>query len=124
MSFGRAVFSHVYGYKRENKQAVIDEAEAKVVRRIFQMYADGISVTAIAHILNAERIPTKRNKHWDSTVFLQSWGMLRNPRYIGINIFKGGLEWNVTEDPAMRIVDRAIFDRVQRRLEAMIVLGP
>src|SRR5262245_14294862 len=32
--------------------------EAQVLRRIFQMYADGAGLTMIARVLNAERLPS------------------------------------------------------------------
>ena len=60
----------------------IDEEQARVVRRVFELYGvDGLSIGAIAHLLNEQAIPTcKRRGRWErSTV----WGMLRNPAYKG-----------------------------------------
>lgn len=48
-----------YGYKNdENKKMVVRDDEAKIVRRIFNMYADGKSTIDICHVLNSEKIPT------------------------------------------------------------------
>ena len=48
-----------YGYKNdENKMMVIREDEAEVVRRIFNLYANGKSSIEICDILNTEKIPT------------------------------------------------------------------
>ena len=51
--------NNAYGYMNdENKMMVIREDEADVIRRIFNMYADGKSTIEICEILNAEGIPT------------------------------------------------------------------
>jgi len=60
------------GYSRENgtKIQVINETEAAIVRRIYNMYLhDDYSMRSICRILNAEQIPTKNKKRWtDSTI--------------------------------------------------------
>jgi site-specific DNA recombinase len=60
----------------------IDEEQARVVRRVFELYSvQDLSIGAIARLLNEQAIPTcKRRGRWErSTV----WGMLRNPAYKG-----------------------------------------
>jgi site-specific DNA recombinase len=60
----------------------IDEEQARVVRWMFELYTvQGLSIGAIARLLNEQAIPTcKRRGRWErSTV----WGMLRNPAYKG-----------------------------------------
>ena len=60
----------------------IDEEQARVVRRIFELYSiQGLSIGAVARRLNEQAIPTcKQRGRWErSTV----WGMLRNPAYKG-----------------------------------------
>jgi site-specific DNA recombinase len=60
----------------------VDEEQARVVRRMFELYSvEGLSIGAIARLLNEHAIPTcKRRGRWErSTV----WGMLRNPTYKG-----------------------------------------
>lgn len=47
-----------YGYVLKNNHYVIDEPAADVVRRIFEMKADGISAYKIARILNQEGLPS------------------------------------------------------------------
>lgn len=48
-----------YGYKlSKDYQLVIDEETAPVVRRIFQMCADGMAIQRVAEILSAEKIPS------------------------------------------------------------------
>jgi site-specific DNA recombinase len=77
-----------YGYRYVRKSdtaaayyEVID-SEAAVVRRVYQAYTQqGLSINAIARLLNEEQIPTRTGTaRWErSTV----WGMLRNPAYRG-----------------------------------------
>jgi site-specific DNA recombinase len=77
-----------YGYryvKKNDRSAAyyeVIEAEAQVVRRVFEIYTQqGWSINAIARWLNEQQIPTRTgNTRWErSTV----WGMLRNPAYRG-----------------------------------------
>jgi site-specific DNA recombinase len=86
-----------FGYRfiRKTDQAAayyqVDEEQARIVRRIFELYSvEGLSIGAIARVLNEQAVPTcKRRSRWErSTV----WGMLRNPAYKGQACFgKTGL---------------------------------
>ena len=52
-----------YGYtKDENRLMIIDEDEAKVVKRIYDMSLNGIGTIKIAETFNKEHIPTRYNK--------------------------------------------------------------
>ena len=67
-------------------RADIIAAEAEVVRMIFEKYTvAGLSIGAIARLMNEQRVPTRRQApRWErSTV----WGMLRNPAYKGTACF-------------------------------------
>ena len=77
-----------YGYRYVRKSDTsaafyeVIEAEAKVVRMVFEIYTQqGLSINAIARLLNERQIATRTGKgRWErSTV----WGMLRNPAYRG-----------------------------------------
>jgi len=77
-----------YGYryirKTDNSAAYYEviESEAAVVRMIFETYTQqGLSINAIARLLNERQIPTRTAAtRWErSTV----WGLLRNPAYQG-----------------------------------------
>ena len=77
-----------YGYryvKRSDTSAAyyqIVEAEAEVVRTVFDLYTQaGLSIGAITRELNQRQIPTRTGMgRWErSTV----WGILRNPAYSG-----------------------------------------
>lgn len=70
------------GYKHGSTpgEILIDEAEAAIVRRIFQLYASGYGIKKIASILNGEGAPTKLGNKWAVRSIKV---ILRNPRYIG-----------------------------------------
>jgi site-specific DNA recombinase len=81
-----------YGYRyiRKTDEApaayTVYEAEAGVVRRIYEMYTlQGLSIGEITRRLNAEGIPTRKvSARWErSTV----WAILRNPAYRGVACF-------------------------------------
>jgi site-specific DNA recombinase len=77
-----------YGYRYVRKSDTsgafyeVMDAEARVVRMVFEMYTQQrLSINAIARLLNERQIATRTGKgRWErSTV----WGMLRNPAYRG-----------------------------------------
>ena len=78
-----------YRYTRKTEEAlaayIVDEAEAQVVRRVFEMYTvEGLSIAEITRLLNCEGIPTRKGGRWERSVV---WGMLRNPAYRGVACF-------------------------------------
>jgi site-specific DNA recombinase len=80
-----------YGYRyiRKTEEAlaayIVDEVEASVVRRVFEMYTvEGLSIAEITRRLNSEGIPPRRASRWERSVV---WGMLRNPAYRGVACF-------------------------------------
>lgn len=73
---------HFLGYtKNEDGKLIIDEDEAKIVRRIFREYLEGASFRDIAECLERDKIKTggKRYKWHLGTVK----GILRNEKYMG-----------------------------------------
>lgn len=77
-----------YGYRYVKKSDTaaayyqIVEPEAAVVRMVYDVYTQqGVSINAIARMLNERQIPTRtETTRWErSTV----WGLLRNPAYKG-----------------------------------------
>ena len=73
-----------YGYNREkgNKIIVINQKEAEVVRRIYQMYIDNVSFTSIARTLNTEGVPTKNA---GKTINLKKGGEIVGTRtFVGV----------------------------------------
>jgi site-specific DNA recombinase len=80
-----------YGYRyiRKTDEALaaylVDEAEASVVRRVYEMYTvDGLSIAEITGKLNRQGIPPRKANRWERSVV---WGILRNPAYRGVACF-------------------------------------
>ena len=92
-----------YGYNRDpndQRKLVIDEESSAVIRRMFDMAAQGYTSTQIAKVFNEERIPTPQqrqtnngfrrrwtyneNQFWYSTMITK---LLGDERYTGKQIF-------------------------------------
>ena len=84
---GRVPNKLPYGYCRgEDGRAVIVEEEARVVRRIFNMYVhDGLGATLIGDILTAECVPPARSA--------KRWHQARVNHILGHSAYKGILEY-------------------------------
>ena len=79
-----APYGYRYMRKTDDSAAYYEvvESEAAVVRMVFESYTQqGLSINAIARMLNERQIPTRTaTTRWErSTV----WGLLRNPAYRG-----------------------------------------
>ncbi len=123
--------------KRLHVERRINEDEAAVVRRIFQLCADGKGVRAIAIALNdagalaphPRRIGRSRSwapssirevlyrplyrgiVEWNKTKKRDAWGQ---KKYLG----RPEADWLRLEAPALRIVDDALWSRAHARLSA------
>ncbi|NCT85457.1 MAG: recombinase family protein [Comamonadaceae bacterium] len=132
-----------YGYTSavaedgQSRRMVIDDAEAAVVRWVFEQFADGHSTRHIAHQLNAQGKPSARGGTWAVSALQGSsekgLGMLNNELYIGRVIWnrrqwlkdpetgrrryveRPKEEWQVREAPELRIVSAELWLRVQDR---------
>ncbi len=119
----------------------INQAEAVVVRRIFEAFAAGHSPRAIARQLNNDNIPGPGGRPWSDTTIrghaTRRTGILRNDLYAGKMVWNKQhyvkdphtgrrlarpnpeSEWIVKDVPHLRILDQDIWDRVQARLDAI-----
>jgi site-specific DNA recombinase len=98
-----------YGYRRhkETKLLIPDEVRAPVVKRIFQLYAEGkLGTTAIARKLEADAAPAPRKQGWSPNA-LQL--ILANPAYRGLIRWNDNL-YNGLHEP---LVDADTFERAQ-----------
>ncbi|MDT3417000.1 site-specific DNA recombinase [Brevibacillus aydinogluensis] len=123
---GRWLTQSPYGYRLENKELVIDEKEAEVVKRVYDLFLEkGLGFYSIAKILNEEGIPSKQNKEWSIRSIKL---MLMNPAYKGTLVWnrrdsskkkrslKDDEEWIVVEDCLPVIIDKSTWDSVQVKL--------
>ena len=129
-----------YGYSIPDDDTgarVINEAEAAVVRRIFEAFVAGQSPRAIAKQLNADGIPGPRGRPWrDTTIRGQrdrGTGLLNNDLYIGCLVWnrcsyvknpRTGKrqarpnppdQWESVQVPSLRIIDQDLWIRAKQR---------
>lgn len=99
------------GYDKINKLLVVNELEAEVVRRVFNLYDQGYSLQSIIKMFNKEKV---LNRVWKKTSLDR---LLSNKIYIGIYEFgKRGdtmKDVQVFYDICPKIVDEELFERVQ-----------
>ena len=115
----------------------INPAEASVVQRIFQMFAEGSSPIAIAKALNTENVPGPGGRAWrDSTIrghAARGTGILRNELYVGRLVWdrmhflkdpqsgkrvsrpNAEAQRKLQPVPELRIVEQDLWDAVQSR---------
>jgi DNA invertase Pin-like site-specific DNA recombinase len=115
----------------------INDTEADVVRRIFSLFASGISPRVIAKTLNAQGIPGPDGRKWQDTTIRgqreRGTGLLNNTLYEGriawnrcsyVKDPRTGKrlarvnppeKWEWVDVPELRIVDAATWDRVKAR---------
>ena len=73
--------SRIFGYKKDNKRLVIDEAEAPMVRELFQLYATGqYSMKQIENLFWEEGY---RNLNGNRISHVTMSNMISNPKYKG-----------------------------------------
>ena len=84
MERGEYIAPHVpYGYRLIDKEVVVYEPEAEVVRRIFRLYLQGMGIQQIADLLESEglvRSMRSGKKCWSKGTVSY---ILRNERYMG-----------------------------------------
>ena len=95
-----------YGYRVENKKYVVNEEEAPIVIRIYEMYAAGIIAKKIIETFSNEGI-SYRGKPFTKNII---YNTLQNERYSGIYTHKTeGVYTNMFP----RIVPQHLFELVQ-----------
>lgn len=130
----------------ETGKLSIDEAEATVVRRIFREFAEGRSPLKIAAMLNADGVPAPRSGKGTAGAWKQNTingnrergtGILNNELYIGRRVWNRLRylkdpatgrrvsrlnppdEWQVSDVPALRVVDDALWQAVKDRQKGL-----
>jgi site-specific DNA recombinase len=118
----------------------IDPAKAAIVRRVFHDYATGVSPRRIAQAMNTAGVAGPAGGIWYASSIIgrpkRHDGLLRNELYVGRMVWRrkvnakdptngqkrqryaAAADLVVTEVPQLRIVDGALWHRVQDRLAA------
>ena len=137
-------WNYPYGYKAgtdDMRTAIIDEEAAKVVRRIFELRAEGNSARKIAQILTDDKIPNPTNYFtkldggkWNRPCKPYWWAqtvmdILKNPVYIGSTVqhkttslsYKNHKVINIPESERIvkenahdAILSRELWEKVQK----------
>lgn len=119
-----------YGFDKIDGKLIVNEEQAKVVRRIYKEFLDGHSFTRIAERLTADGIPTETgNCEWNISCFKK---MLTNEKYKGDMMFQktyhadhitkkqlknnGELHKYYLENSHEAIIDKDIWECVQLEL--------
>lgn len=120
-------YKNFMGYKCENGNLVIVPEQAEVVKTIFMLYLDGMTLQQIKDYLEDMEIKTATGKNIWSTYVIQK--MLKNEKYKGCTVFQktftedyltgkrkvnhGERAKYYIEDTHPAIVSKDVFDRVQ-----------
>ena len=121
-----------FGYHLENRQLVVEEREAEIVRLVFQLFLSGWNTIEIADELTRLGVPQKEgNKGW---FFTSIRCILRNEKYVGDALlqkkystesFPPVKKWNKGEVPQYYItnshppiIDRETFEQAQKLYES------
>ena len=98
------------GYKiGEDKSFEIDEKQAPIVKKIFEMYDGGSTVTDICQELNSIGVKTARGAKFNKNSLRT---ILKNEKYIGVYEAQGVR----VEGGVPAIIDKELFARVQGRI--------
>jgi site-specific DNA recombinase len=142
---GRVPGGNSYGYRIIRRllddgsvstgEREIDPAQAAIIRRIFNEYADGMAPRQIAARLNREAVPSPRGGQWNASTIngnrQRRNGILNNELYTGritynrqrfakdpetgkrIARLNPAHEWVKREVPQLRIIEDDLWERVQ-----------
>lgn len=99
------------GYKTgPDKKFVIDPETAPTVRLVFDLYAQGQTITQIIRTLNTKGLRTKRGRPFTNNSLRT---VLKNEKYIGVYSYKDEIR---IEDAIPPIVEPELFYKVQEML--------
>jgi len=100
------------GYFKENKKLIVNDLEAEIVRRIFDLYVKGKAVCTICKLFNKENV---LNRKWKTTTVDK---VLSNYNYIGALEHRKrikNVETEIFYDVCPAIIDKTTFEIVQKQ---------
>lgn len=138
METGELLIKSVYGYDKVGNQLVVNNQAAEVVRRIYDLFLEGYGTCDIATKLNCEGVPTPSQAQFadDARPICHAWNrqhiyrILTNRIYTGDMVYskatkksfksnkvvrKPESDWIIVSDHHEAIVEREIFDKVQKK---------
>nr|BDD44589.1 integrase [bacterium] len=123
-------YKNIHVYDENNYQRTkyeINESEAKTVRLIFELYVKGNGLKNIVNYLNTHDYKPRSGSKWSKSTVAN---VLRNESYIGWTVFnkrdkktygkqfKPKDQWLTIKNTHEAIVDKDIFDKTQKLIEA------
>ena len=100
----------ILGYKIQEKKYAIDQDEAPIVKKIFQMYIEGSKMAEIIRYLNNNGVKTALGNDFNKSSIRR---ILTNKKYIGIYSYNG----KETPGGVPRIIDDDTFRQAQEILQ-------
>lgn len=123
---GKIWSAKILGYRAKNGKFIIEPKEAEVVKRIYDLYLNGLSIHRITRLLNEEHVRTRDGDHF---VYSAVRNILKNYNYTGnlilqktyrldyvskkTKINNGEKTKYIVEDSHEAIVDLETFNKVQ-----------
>lgn len=121
----------LYGYdlesiphgKKPRKRFVPNDTEARIVNKIFELYANGYEVGYIRRYLNDTlNVRTKRNGLFSVQSIHR---ILKNDSYLGIRRFETqGYDEMIIEDSHPAIISKSLWNAVEERRESRPKINP
>lgn len=99
-----------FGFKIVDREFTRDEITAPYVKKIFSMYASGMSVVEICQYLNDRGLKSTQGATFNNNSLHH---MLKNERYLGTYIYDDV----VIPHRIPQLVEKSLFDEVQKVLE-------
>jgi site-specific DNA recombinase len=125
-----------YDVDKDTRKYVINEEEAKIIKAIFEKYADGEGYNQILSYINGMGYRTKKGIPFGKNSL---YSILKNEKYSGVYVFNKKLEkspagtrnpkikpkdeWIVIDGGVPAIVDKETFDKVQLKLNSNLKNG-
>ncbi len=123
------ITNRTWGFKNINGEILIDENEAKMVRQIYQLFADGFGGRVVARILRENGIRNRNGKTLSENTIRD---IVKNPLYKGIAIMNKEhfdfeakriiknpkSEWIYREGLVPQIVDSDLWEKANRQINS------
>lgn len=113
-----------YHYSKDSRELTIVEEEAAVVRKVFEMYAEGLGIRRIMNYLEEKGLRSRQGKPFVASFIKR---VLSNEKYFGTLVrnkydtgtvfnkvtpkIKDSDEWQVFENRVPAIISKELFDR-------------
>lgn len=108
-----------YNLDTENKKLIVNKEEAKLVRRIFTLYAEGMSLLGIVKMLNNEELRTKRVVTKTGKVFGDiTYGKSLLAAILNKRLYTGKIPFDgeVFNGEHKAIISEELFEKVEKKL--------